>query len=133
MQALLNRLKVLEDWSKPSVESLKRNITQYAFGQTYTALNMVEILKNVANQTKHKRADYFASVHATLQERISKPAEQFKSYLLSLIGDRHYDKIMEAVGKVDKNFSEELSTPSMGQYLGPMLLLSFLAMTILPT
>ena len=78
-------------------------------------------LRNVALQLKHKKADYFKSVHAILLERIAKPVDQFKSYVLSLLGDRDYDKIMEAVGKVDKNLSQDsssqdghLATPSFG-------------------
>ena len=131
MQTLLDRIKALEDRSKPSVETLKKNITQYAFRQAtdfdkYKALEMVDDLRNVAVHLKHKKADYFTSVHAILLERIAKPVDQFKSYVLSLLGDRDYDKIMEAVGKVDKNFSQDsssqdgpLATPSFG---GTMIL-----------
>ena len=55
--------------------------------------------------------NYCASVHAILQERISKSTEQFKTYVLSLLGDRHYEKIVEAVNKVDKSYTQGMSGP----------------------
>ena len=85
MRQLLNRLKALEEKQKPLVHSMKRSIVQYA---------------------KDKKTDYYASVHAILQERISKPTEQFKNYVLSLLGDRDYEKMVEAVNKVYKSYTQ---------------------------
>ena len=111
MQQMLSRLKALEEKQKPSVHSMKKSIVQYAFRQLadfdkYRALEMAESLKNVALHVKDKKADYYASVHAILQEKISKPTKQFKNYVLSLLGDRDYEKIMEAVNKVDKSCTQ---------------------------
>ena len=114
MQQLLNRLKALEEKQKPSVHPMKKSIVQYAFRQLadfdkYRAMEMAESLRNVALQVKDKKADYYASVYAILQERISKPTEQFKNYVLSLLGDRDKEKIMEAVNKVDKSYTKRMS------------------------
>ena len=59
IDALLNRVKALEEKQKPSVASLKRSIVQCGFRQLsdfdkYKALEMVEELKNVAHQVKDK-------------------------------------------------------------------------------
>ena len=85
---------------------------QYAFRQNsdfdkYKALEMIESLKNAALDVRDKKADYFSTVHSKLLERITKPTEQFKSYVLSLLGDRDYEKVVEAVSKVDKAFTQE--------------------------
>ena len=60
----------------------------------YKALHMAEQLKTVATQVSDKKADFYSSVHFTLTEKITKPPEQFKSYILSLLGDRDYEKIV---------------------------------------
>ena len=64
-------------------------------------------LENVASQVKDKKANYYSSVYSILHERISKPKEQSKSYLLSLLGDRDYERIVESINKVDKCFVED--------------------------
>ena len=114
MQHLLSRLIALEEKQKPTVHSMKKSIVQYAFRQLADfdkcrALEMAESLKNVALQVKDKKADYYASVHVKLQERISKPSDQFKNYVLSLLGDRDYEKLVEAVNKVDKSYTQGMS------------------------
>ena len=73
-------------------------------------MELIENLKSVAIQCRDKKADYYFTVHVKLLERISKPAEQFKSYVLSLLADRDYEKIIDAVAKVDKAFGND--TPS---------------------
>ena len=64
----------------------------------------------MAIQCRDKKADYYSTVHVKLLERISRTAEQFKSYVLSLLADRDYEKIIDAVAKVDKAFGND--TPS---------------------
>ena len=105
----------MEDKQKPSVGNLKKMVVQYALRQTcdfdkYKALELIENLKSVAIQCRDKKADYYSTVHVKLLERISRPAEQFKSYVLSLLADRDYEKIIDAVAKVDKAFGND--TPS---------------------
>ena len=92
---MLLRIKALEDRQKPSIASLKKVVTQYCLRplsdfDKYKAVDMVEQLANVSLQVKNKKADYYAAVYSILQERISKSAEQFKSYVLSLLGDTEY-------------------------------------------
>ena len=105
----------MEDKQKPSVGDLKKVVVQYALRQTcdfhkYKALELIENLKSVAIQCRDKKADYCSTVHVKLLERISKPAEQFKNYVLSLLADRDYEKIIDAVAKVDEAFGND--TPS---------------------
>ena len=105
----------MEDRQKTSIASLKKAVTRYCLRpladfDKYKALDMVEQLANVSLQVKDKKADYYATVYSTLQERISKSAEQFKSYVLSLLGDREYEKVVESLAKVDKAFNQDATS-----------------------
>eukprot|EP00794_Sanderia_malayensis_P020921 gene20921-22976_t len=42
--------------------------------------------------------------YALLGQRIGCLVEQFRSYVLALLGDRDYERVVEAIGKVDKVF-----------------------------
>ena len=91
---------------------LRKGIVQYALRQNsdfdkYRALELIEGLKNAAILCKDKKADFYTTVHINLLERMDKPAEHFKGYiLLALIGDREYEKIMESVAKIDKSLAQ---------------------------
>ena len=113
---MLSRIKALEEKQKPSISDLKKNIVQYALRplndfDKYKAMDLIEQLKNVAVQIKDKKADYYITVYATLMEKLVKPAEHFRNYILSLLGDRDYEKVIEAVSKIDKALEKDL-TPS---------------------
>ena len=49
-----------------------------------------------------QKADFYTTVQIKLLQRMDKPAEDFKGYILASIGDREYEKIMESVAKIDK-------------------------------
>ena len=121
---LVNRIKAIEEKQRPTVESVKKAIIQYALRQKvdfdkYMALHMAEQLKTVATQVNDKKADFYSSVHFTLTEKITKPPEQFKSYILSLLGDRDYEKIIEAINKVDKSFGEGTTPLRTHSFVNP--------------
>ena len=72
---------------------LRKGIVQYALRQNsdfdkYRALELIEGLKNAAILCKDKKADFYTTVHIKLLERMDKPAEHFKGYILALIGNR---------------------------------------------
>ena len=79
----------------------------------YAAITMVEQLKNVAQQVKDKKADFYATVFSSLQERIDRPLEHFRSYVLSLLGDREYEKVVDSIAKVDRAFNRD-TVPIIG-------------------
>ena len=102
---------------KPSVADLRKEIVQYALRQNsdfdkYRALELIEGLKNAAILCKNRKADFYTTVHIKLLERMDKPAEHFKGYILALIGDREYEKIMESVAKIDKSLAQTSSVSS---------------------
>ena len=117
VQTLLNRIKVLEDRQRPSVANLRKGIVQYALRQNldfdkYRALELIAGLKNAAILCKDKKADFYTTVHIKLLERMDKPAEHFKGYILALTGDREYEEIMESVAKIDKSLAQATSVSS---------------------
>ena len=112
VKSLVDRIKALEQRNKPSVSSIRRDIIRYASRtfadfDKYKALDKVEQLKNIARENKDKRSDYYANVFSMLVARINKPDDQFKSYILSLVGDKDYEKIVDSVAKIDKNYPED--------------------------
>ena len=116
VNVLLSRIKALEEKQKPSISDIKKNIVQYALRplndfDKYKAMDLIEQLKNVSVQIKDKKADYYITVYSTLMEKLVKPAEHFRNYILSLLGDRDYEKVTEAVSKIDKALEKDL-TPS---------------------
>ena len=112
MAKLLERLTALEQKQKPSTSAFKKEIIQYAMRpQTdfdkYVVLAKIEELKNLSKDLRDEKSDFYASVHSLLVERIDKPSNQFKDYVLSLLGDKDYGKILESINKSDKNFSKK--------------------------
>ena len=60
INALISRIKTLEDKQKPSISDSKKAIVQYSLRQLndfdkYKAIDFVEQLKNVATQRKDKK------------------------------------------------------------------------------
>ena len=79
------------------LSDLKKFVVQYALRQLhdfdkYKALGLVEQLNNIAVNLKDKKADSYSTVRTTLVEKIAKPTEHFKNYVLALLGDRDYKK-----------------------------------------
>eukprot|EP00794_Sanderia_malayensis_P014933 gene14933-16473_t len=109
VETLLRRLEALERGKEVGVDQLKKDIVQYALRQPsdfdkYVALDMVERLKIVAQEKRDAKTAFYSTVYASLWQRIGCPAEQFRSYMLALLGDRDYERVVEAIGKVDKVF-----------------------------
>ncbi len=121
MAMLLERLAALEQKQKPSTSAFKKEIIQYAMRpQTdfdkYVVLAKIEELKNLSRDLRDTKSDFYASVYSMLMERIDKPSNQFKDYVLSLLGDKDYGKILESINKIDKIFSKKASPIPSFQY-----------------
>lgn len=68
----------------------------------HEALELVELLKNAAQDTKHEKANYFRLVYDTLRGKIDQPDRQFRDLLLPLLGDKDHEKVLDVVAKVEK-------------------------------
>ena len=67
-------------------------------------MDILEAIKNTAQDTKHEQANYYRLTHETLQPKLSTSTDaQFRAYLVSLLGDKDQEKIFDRMAKVDKN------------------------------
>ena len=56
-----------------------------------------------------------------LLECINKNGDQFKTYMLAFVRDRDYERIIEAVNKVDKTFNETTNPSTHNPALVPRI------------
>ena len=126
LQSLLDRLSAIEEKQKPTVSALKRTVVQHMLRKNvdfdkYKALEFVDQLRTLAMQLKDPKADYLGSVYTTLLDKMphSSP-ELFKTYILSLLGDRDYEKIIETINKVDKSFASKTTFRQGQPYPQPL-------------
>ena len=94
--------------TKSSVDSLLEKIRHLASRPVpefnrFEALDLLEALKNAAQDTKHEKAGYFRLAFETLRGKADEPNDQFRNFLLPLLGDKDQEKVLEVVAKVEKN------------------------------
>jgi hypothetical protein len=107
MQAVMARLQKLDEAQRATVDStlteIKRVVSSkaLAFNKDHL-MDLLLGLKMVACETKHPKAGYFATVLEAMRDKLSNPYEQFKRYILVLLGDKDHERVLEAMAKVDK-------------------------------
>ena len=62
----------------------------------------MEALKNAAQDTKHEKTGYYRLTFETLRGKVDEPNDQFRNFLLPLLGDKDQEKVLEVVTKVEK-------------------------------
>ena len=97
----------IESLAASSVDSLLTKIRNLASRpipefNKFEALNLLEALKNAAQDVKHKKTRYFRLTFETLRTKMNQSNEQFRNFLLPLLGDKDHEKILEIVAKVEK-------------------------------
>ena len=65
-------------------------------------MELLEALKNAAQDVKHEKTGYFWLTFETLRTKMNQSNEQFRNFLLPLLGDKDHEKILEIVAKVEK-------------------------------
>ena len=69
----------------------------------FDALDLIQAIKNVAQDSQHAKANYYRIAYETLRSRINDCSdEQFRAYLLPLLGDQDQGKILDIMAKVEK-------------------------------
>ena len=94
--------------TKSSVDNLLEKIRHLASRPVpefnrFEALDLLEALKNAAQDTKHEKAGYFRLSFETLRGKADEPNYQFRNFLLPLLGDKDQEKVLDVVAKVEKN------------------------------
>ena len=83
----------MDELTTSSVDGLLQKISLLAsrpipeFNQ-FEALNMLEVLKNAAQDAKQEKAGYYKYTFETLHEKVALPDDQFHNFLLLLLGDK---------------------------------------------
>ena len=74
----------------------------------------MEALKNAAQDTKHDKAGYYRLTFETLCGKADEPNDQFRNCLLPLLGNKHQEKVLEVVTKVEKNNRQKFKRKNPG-------------------
>ena len=69
----------------------------------FEALNMLEALKNTVQDAKHEKAGYYKYTFETLRKKVALPNDQFRNFLLPLLGDKDHERVLGVIAKVEKN------------------------------
>ena len=59
-------------------------------------------LKATTSAEKHAELPHFSAVYEAIQHKMSAPPEQFRKYLVALLGDKAQKKVFDVLAKVDK-------------------------------
>ena len=70
----------------------------------FEALAMVDTLQNTAHDNKQEKEKYYRLAYQTIRAKVDIPADQFRSLLLRLFGDKEHEKIFDIVTKVEKSY-----------------------------
>lgn len=100
--------KSLDAFTASSVDNLLDKIRHMASRPVpefnkFESLDLLEALKNAAQDTKHEKAGFYKFAFETLRGKINEPNEQFRNFLLPLLGDKDQEKVLDVVAKVEKN------------------------------
>ena len=61
-------------------------------------------LRAARTTEQHERLLHFQAVYEAMKYKISFPPDQFRRYLVALLGDKAQEKVCEILAKVDKSF-----------------------------
>ena len=95
----------MDELTTSSVDGLLENIRLLAsrripeFNQ-FEALHMLEALKNAAQDAKHEKAGYYKYPFETLREKVALPNDQFRNFLLPLLGDKDQERVLDVITNV---------------------------------
>ena len=86
----------------------------------YEPLDIFETLQHTARDNKDERQEYYRLAFQTARSNVGLPNEHFQSLLLRLLGDNDYQKVFEAVAKVEKSMGKSPSPPASSSYRSSM-------------
>ena len=92
-----------------SLESLLTKIRKSAsrpLGEfsCFEAMDLLEAIKNAAQDNRHEKANYYTLAYETLRPKLNESTDaQFRQFLLPLLGDKDQEKILDIVSKVEKH------------------------------
>ena len=118
--------KSMDSPTKSSVDNLPEKIRHLASRPVpefnrFEALDVLEALKNAAQDTKHEKAGYYRLTFETLRGKVDEPNDHFRNFLLALLGDKTQEKALEVVTKVEKNNRQKAESRAWKKSHGSLL------------
>ena len=68
----------------------------------YEALELLNSLKNAAHDAKHEKEQYYRLAYETMRGKLDRSDQQFREFLMLLLGDKDHEKVLDVVSKVEK-------------------------------
>ena len=108
MQVLRERIKKLEEGKEESVEDVLSKLLSLLVRKNPpfdkdVAFDVLFELKAVARSPNHAKLPYFQAVFQALKDKTSASPDKFRKYLATLLGDKHQERVLEVMSKVDKS------------------------------
>ena len=108
MQVLRDRIKKLEEGKEESVEDVLSKFSSLLVRKNPPfdkdeALDVLIELKVVARLSNHAKLPYFQAVFQALKNKTSASPDQFRKYLVALLGDMYQERGLDVMSKVDKS------------------------------
>jgi hypothetical protein len=69
---------------------------------------MIEAIQCCAHDNNSEKEVYYRLFYQTTRDKLHLPTVHYRSLLLRLLGDKNYDKVCEAVSKVEKSYAHEV-------------------------
>jgi hypothetical protein len=92
-----------------------RSIAEFS---RFEAMDLLEAIKNTAQDNKHEKQNYYKLTYETLRAKVnSSTDDQFRAFLLPLFGDKEQEKILDIVTKVEKNHARRRQTTTLPPYM----------------
>jgi len=118
--------KKIESPAASSVVSLLTKIRNLASRpipefNKFEALELLEALKNAAQDVKHEKTGYFWLTFETPQTKMNQSNEQFRNFLLPLLGDKGHEKILLDCGEGRESESSYPGKAGKGNGYCPIL------------
>jgi len=108
MMAIQNRLAKLEEEKNHQSADVILTRIRILLNKTDATFNKDEAfdllieLKAAAATEKHKDLPHYQAVFMAMRQKVAVPASQFRKYLAALLGDKHQEKVLDILSKVDK-------------------------------
>ena len=74
--------------------------------------NELKDLKNADHDSKHEKKIYYRLVFETLRGKLDQPSDQFRNFILPLLGDKDHEKVLDVVAKVEKSNLRQIQKSS---------------------
>ena len=113
---------MLVRFQNDTMDAILREIVQTASSKDLpfckdALLEQVLQLKVVAMESRHEKATYFPAVFQSLKGKVLVSDDQFRRYLLALLGDKEQEKVFDRMSKVDKAFKSSPGLIVLGNHV----------------